>query len=36
MLQKTPTSPPNGRRKIGLALNICVDELVVDKAVRAF
>ena len=25
-----------GFRKIGLALNICVDELVVDKAVRAF
>jgi hypothetical protein len=22
--------------EIGLALNICVDELVVDKAVRAF
>jgi alpha-amylase/alpha-mannosidase (GH57 family) len=26
----------DGFRKIGLALNICVDELVVDKAVRAF
>jgi alpha-amylase/alpha-mannosidase (GH57 family) len=25
-----------GFRKIGIALNICVDELVVDKAVRAF
>jgi hypothetical protein len=25
-----------GFRKIGLALNISVDELVVDKAVRAF